>query len=261
MPTPIEILLDPISLGVLTLYGLFMLWEGLRPARALPKIRGWHLRALGSFVAYFYLSSYLPLIWDKYLAQYQIVDLSGVGVVPGAIVGLLVYNAVLYAWHRAMHNTGWLWKSLHQMHHSAERIDTYGAFFFSPLDMIGLTFIGSLSLSLVVGLSPDAVTVFLFASMFMGIFQHANIRTPQWIGYVIQRPESHTIHHGRGLHRYNYADMPIFDILFGTFRNPKTYEMKTGFYDGASSRIVDMLTFHDVSQPEPGNSAQTRQAA
>ena len=261
MPTPIEILLDPISLGVLVLYASLMLWEGLRPARALPKIRGWHLRALGSFAAYFSLSSYLPLIWDGYLAQYQIVDLSGLGVVTGAIVGLLVYNAALYAWHRTMHNTGWLWKSFHQMHHSAERIDTYGAFFFSPLDMIGLTFIGSLSLSLLVGLSPGAVTVFLFASMFMGIFQHANVTTPQWIGYVMQRPESHTIHHGRGLHRYNYADMPIFDMMFGTFRNPKTYEMQTGFYDGASSRIVDMLTFHDVSQPEPENTAQTRQAA
>ena len=31
----------------------------------------------------------------------------------------------------------------------------------------------------------------------MAMFQHANIRTPRWIGYVVQRPESHAVHHGR----------------------------------------------------------------
>ena len=86
--------------------------------------------------------------------------------------------------------------------------------------------------------------------MFAGIFQHANINTPRWLGYIIQRPESHTIHHGRGLHKYNYCDLPIIDIIFGTFRNPKGYQMETGYYDGASARIVDMLLFKDVSKGE-----------
>lgn len=256
MPTPIEILLDPISLGVLALYGALMLWEAIAPGRELPKVKGWLPRALGSFAAYFYLSSYLPLLWDGYLAPYQLIDLSQLGVVPGAVIGLLVYNFLLYWWHRTMHNTNWLWRSLHQMHHSAERLDSFGAFYFSPLDAAGLTMVGSLSLVLIVGLTPQAVTVFLFAAMFMGIFQHTNIRTPHWLGYIVQRPESHTIHHGKGLHRYNYADLPIMDIIFGTFRNPKGYEMETGFYNGASARIADMLMFRDVSEPEsdPANS-------
>lgn len=247
MPTPIEILLDPISLGVLALYAALMAWEALVPGRTLPRVKGWLPRALCSFTAYFYLSSYLPLIWDGYLAQYQLFDLSHLGVVSGAAVGLLVYNAMLYAWHRTMHNTRWLWLSFHQMHHSAERVDSYGAFYFSPLDTAGLSLLGSLSLSLIVGLSPQAVTAFLFAAMFLGIFQHTNVKTPRWLGYLVQRPESHTIHHGRGLHKYNYADLPIYDILFGTFRNPKEYEMDTGFYNGASARVMDMLMFKDVA--------------
>lgn len=250
MPAPLEILLDPVSLGVLAMYAALMLWEALAPGRELPRVKGWLPRALGSFVIYFYLSSYLPLIWDQYLNRFQLFDLSHLGSLSGAAVGLLVYNAVLYAWHRTMHETDWLFRSFHQMHHSAERIDTYGAFYFSPLDTAGLTMVGSLSLALIVGLSPQAVTLFLFAGMFMGIFQHANIRTPRWLGYFVQRPESHTIHHGRGLHRYNYADLPIFDILFGTFRNPQGYVMQTGYYDGASARIVDMLLCRDVSQPD-----------
>ena len=251
MPTPIEILLDPVSLGVLALYGALILWEAILPGRELPEVKGWLPRALGSFAVYFSLSSYLPLFWDSHLARFQFIDLSHLGVVTGAVIGLLVYNVLLYWWHRTMHNTDWLWRSFHQMHHSAERLDSFGAFYFSPLDVAGLTMVGSLSLVLVVGLSPQAVTVFLFAAMFMGIFQHTNVRTPRWLGYIVQRPESHTIHHGKGLHGYNYADLPIMDIIFGTFRNPKGYEMETGFYNGSSARIVDMLMFRDVSEPQP----------
>ena len=57
-------------------------------------------------------------------------------------------------------------------------------------------------------------------------------------------------HHQLGVHKYNYSDLPLFDILFGTFRNPRGYVQEAGFYNGASSRIGDMLTFHDVSVPK-----------
>ena len=249
MPTPIDLLLDPISLGVLALYGGLILWEDLAPARALPKVRGWLPRALISFVVYFYLSSYLPLFWDGYLAHYQLFDLSHLGTLAGATVGILVYESLLYAWHRSMHESRWLFLGFHQMHHSAERLDSFGAFYFSPLDMAGFTLLGSLSLSLVVGLSPAAVTLFLFVTMFLGIFQHTNIRTPQWLGYLIQRPESHAVHHRRGLHYYNFSDLPVLDILFGTFRNPRDYRGETGLYHGASARVPEMLAFRDVGTP------------
>jgi hypothetical protein len=38
-------------------------------------------------------------------------------------------------------------------------------------------------------------------------------------------------------------------MLFGTFKNPADYELETGFYDGASARLVDMLLWRDVSKP------------
>ena len=83
------------------------------------------------------------------------------------------------------------------------------------------------------------------------MFQHANIKTPYWLGYLIQRPESHAVHHGRGIHRYNYSDLPLWDILFGTFRNPRTVEgLQVGFYRGASARIPEMLVGRDVTQPK-----------
>ena len=247
MPTPLEILLDPISLIILAMYGVLMGWEWLFPARELPKIKNWKVRGLASFVVFFYLSSYLPLFTDPFLESYRLFDLTGLGTIGGAMVGILLYELGVYAWHRLMHRYDVLWRTFHQMHHSAERLDTYGAFYFSPLDMAGFTFLGSICFALLIGITPQAITVVLLTTTFFSIFQHANIKTPYWLGYIVQLPESHEVHHAKGLHQHNYSDLAIFDILFGTFHNPKGYKHETGFYEGASSRIFDMLLFRDVS--------------
>ncbi len=78
-------------------------------------------------------------------------------------------------------------------------------------------------------------------------FQHWNVRTPQWLGYLIQRPESHCVHHRLGVHYYNYADLPLWDILFGTFRNPKEFRGECGFESPHDRRIGAMLGFTDVN--------------
>lgn len=251
MPTPLEILLDPISLVLLGIYLGLIFWEGFFPAKTLPNIPYWRTKGLLSFAFFFYLSSYLPLWMDPFLANYQLLDLSALPAVWGALIGVLLYELGLYVWHWSLHRFDFLWKAFHQMHHSAERLDTYGAFFFSPLDMIGFTVLGSLCFALLIGLSPQAITMVLLTTNFLAIFQHANIKTPVWLGYIIQRPESHAYHHAKGVHRENYSDLPIFDILFGTFCNPEKNSFDSGFYQGASNRIGEMLLCKDVSKPEP----------
>ena len=132
MPNPLDILLDPVSLGIIGMYALLMLWEALLPGRVLPAIKYWRLRGIAVFFFYFYLSSYLPLLWVEFLPVAQFFDLSDLGNAGGALFGVLFYELGVYVWHRAMHKYRWLWKMFHQMHHSAERLDTFGAFFFSP---------------------------------------------------------------------------------------------------------------------------------
>ncbi|WP_353517838.1 sterol desaturase family protein [Thalassotalea sp. SU-HH00458] len=250
MPTPLEILLDPISLILLAIYATFIVIEFIQPSTPLKKIEGWFIKCTFFFIVYFYLSSYLPLMWDKYLLPYQLVDLTTVNSIVSTFVALIVFELLIYCWHRTMHRNNFLWRTFHQMHHSAERLDTFGTFYFSPLDMIGFTFIGSLTLSVFVGLSPEAVTWFLYINMFLVIFQHSNIKTPQWLGYIIQRPESHSIHHKKGVHAFNYSDLPIFDIIFGTFKNPKDFEYELGFYEGSSYKTIDILLGKDMSKQQ-----------
>ena len=250
MPTPLDILLDPISLIILAIYGALMLWEAIFPGRKLPEVKYWKLKGLLAFVLFFYLSSYLPMFINPFLEKYRLFNLTGLGTLWGSLVAMLLYEFGVFVWHYSLHRSEFLWKTFHQMHHSAERLDTYGAFFFSPFDMIGWTVLGSICFGFIAGLSPQAITIMLLVTNFFSIFQHANIKTPRWLGYIVQRPESHTFHHARGIHRYNYSDLPLFDILFGTFRNPKDFDHQTGFYNGASKRMWDMLRSKDVSTPK-----------
>lgn len=247
LPNPLEILLDPLSLVILGIYLCLILWEAFFPARKLPVVKYWKLRGLTFFALFFYVASYLPMMVDPFLVQFQWIDLSHLGLIPGSIIGIIIYELGIYAYHVTMHKFNFLWRTFHQLHHSAERLDTFGALFHSPLDMVGFTLTGSIMLALLVGLSPQSVSVVLLMVNFSAFFQHANIRTPRWMGYIIQRPESHSLHHGKGIHKYNYADLPLIDMIFGTFRNPKTYQRETGFYHGASARVLEMLRFKDVS--------------
>ena len=252
MPTPLEILLDPESLIIIAMYAVIIIWEALFPAKKQATVKNWKLRGLTSFAVFFYLSSYLPIFTDPILAQYQLFDLSSLGTVGGAFVAVMVYEALVYFWHLAMHKSDFLWLTFHQMHHSAERVDTYGTFYFSPLDMIGFTVLGSITLTVLTGVTPQAITAMLLITTFFSVFQHANINTPRWIGYFVQRPESHTYHHAKGIHKHNYSDIALFDIIFGTFLNPKGFEYETGFYNGASAKVFEMLTFQDINKKPEG---------
>ena len=71
----------------------------------------------------------------------------------------------------------------------------------------------------------------------------------RWCAHI-QLTLSHSLHHGKGIHRYNYADLPLWDMVFGTFRNPEGFQAEHGFYPGASARIAEMLAFQEVSVPE-----------
>lgn len=248
MPTPLQLLLDPVSLVVFAIFGGLMLWEALAPARPLPHVRGWKLRGIASFFVFFFASSYLPLLWGEYLAPLQLLDLSALPVWAAAVIGVLAYEIGVYVWHRTMHSSNALFRAFHQMHHSAERHDTFGAFWFSPLDMVGWTALSSLTLTLA-GIPAQATVWVLYVTTFLAIFQHANVRTPRWLGYLVQRPESHSVHHQSGVHYYNFSDLPVLDLLFGTFRNPERFAPEQGYYPGASSRVLDMVLLRDVTTP------------
>lgn len=172
----------------------------------------------------------------------------------GTAIAVVAGDLVAYRWHRLRH-TRWLWRLAHQMHHSAERVDVFGAAYFHPLDIALSNLVTGVLSTVVLGLGAEATALAGMFFVFCGTFQHTNIRTPLWLGYLIQRPESHSVHHARARHSHNYANLPIWDIAFGTFANPRRFEAEAGFYPGASRRLAEMLIGRDVSMPRPPSPA------
>lgn len=231
---------------IFALYAALLLWETLAPRRQLPRSWVWQFKGVAFFVVYVVWSSLLPRWWDPLLAPYQLFDLAELGTVGGTLVGLLVYEVVAWVYHRSLHAFAPLWR-VHQTHHSAERLDVSSAFMFHPLDMLGWTAVGSVALVVLAGLTPQATTNILVILYLLAVFQHANVRTPHWLGFIVQRPESHTVHHGREVHQRNYADLPCIDMVFGTFENPVGDGPETGIYPGASSKYWALFTLRDLT--------------
>jgi sterol desaturase/sphingolipid hydroxylase (fatty acid hydroxylase superfamily) len=84
-------------------------------------------------------------------------------------------------------------------------------------------------------------------------FYHANVRTPRWLRFFIQTPELHSIHHQYDVHRYNFSDIPLWDRLFGTYKDTTDFSSRCGFPKGAEEKLVAMLAFKDVYHEEPAH--------
>ena len=241
-------LIDVATWLTLACIPAFLLLDIAYRARPVRTPRYWRLRAFIVTAFAFGLSFVIPMFWSGIIGERTLFDLSALGTWGGAALGVLVYELLHYWYHRLVHRSDFLFRWVHQMHHSVEDIEAFGAYYLSPLDVFGFGSIASLVFFPLLGLSPAAGVVGNLFLTFAAMFQHANVRTPQWLGYLIQRPESHGIHHQRGVHAYNYCDLPLWDLVFGTFRNPPAFDAACGYYDGASSRVGEMLIGRDVTR-------------
>lgn len=225
-------------------------------ARRYDAPRGWRVRAL--LVSAFNVVASLKAgeLLTGLLGGTPLLDGAALGTALGALVGILGYELAHYAWHRAAHEVPFLWRHLHRFHHAAESLDAFGANYLHPVDSLVFTAIAATVLGPVLGLSAEAATIAVTFVTVNAAFQHANLRTPRWLGWFVQRPEAHAVHHATGVHRFNYADLPLWDMVFGTWRNPRTYDGPVGFFKGASSRLGDLLLGRDL--PEPPSPASVR---
>ena len=230
------------------IYFAMLAVELIWPARLFPQRPGWQWIGIAFLLLSMTIGNALPLFLPlDWMAEHRWIDGTGLGVIGGAIVGFVVLELGVYLWHRSAHSFDLMWRGFHQIHHSPKRVDIPGALLFHPLETVAYTLIPLFATVIVLGLDPLAAAITGCLFTFYGLFQHWNIRTPQWLGYFIQRPESHCVHHRTGVHYYNFADLPLWDIVFGTFRNPKQYLGDCGFEGGREGLTGAMLAFQDVN--------------
>jgi sterol desaturase/sphingolipid hydroxylase (fatty acid hydroxylase superfamily) len=246
---------------LLVLYLGLLAQDRFWPARAMPEIRGpWRAWGLFFWLLTVVANGAMPYALRPVIGSRHLLNGARLGDLAGAVIGFTIYDLVVYWLHRLWHRVPFLWRWVHQMHHAPERMDPAGMAFFHPIEIFGLAVTSTLFYGFVLGLTPEGASLAGAIFVAVGMFQHSNLRTPRWLGYVLQRPEAHGLHHQRGIHAYNYSDLPIWDLLFGTFQNPDAWSAPAGFYDGALSRWRALLLGRDITAAQPRANRSTASA-
>jgi sterol desaturase/sphingolipid hydroxylase (fatty acid hydroxylase superfamily) len=241
----LEALLGP---AVPATYLLLLILEALRPARVWPAIRGWRLVGGGFFLAMGGIVTVGPLIVPPdWIARHRLLDLSGLGFAGGFAAGYLGLTFVFYWFHRVEHAFDPPWRLMHQLHHSPQRLDLSGFAFTHPVEMLATALIAATTTTLVFGIDPRAAALVGYVHALASMVQHLNVATPWWLSAIFQRPEAHGLHHERNIHSRNFGDLPLWDMIFGSYANPSSFTGEVGFDLPASRQIGAMLGFADVN--------------
>lgn len=235
-----------IAGGILLVAGIVMaLVERWRPGHALPDVARWKLHAVALSLIQIAAAVAGALLLGPWLRRFALVDASPLGFWAGSVWGYVGITFLYYWWHRARHEIPWLWRGLHQVHHSPGRIELLTTYYKHPLESVSNVVFGAVLLQVVLGLDPAQTAAVTVACGLAEFFYHWNVRTPRWMRYLVQRPEAHRLHHELDVHSGNYGDLPIWDLLFGTYRDPDGPPVRCGF--GASERrLAEMLRFREV---------------
>jgi sterol desaturase/sphingolipid hydroxylase (fatty acid hydroxylase superfamily) len=231
---------------------LLITLEKLWPAGELPKVKGWWARVACLNLAQLGVVIFAGQTWEVWLKKWSLLHISSV--LPpflAAFVAYLLSCFVFYWWHRFRHESNFFWRLCHQMHHSPRRIEVLTSFYKHPVEITIDSFLTSSLIYPLLGCDVNAAAIYMVLITAAEYFYHWNVHTPHWLGWFIQRPESHRVHHQRNRHSMNYADLPVLDWLFGTLKNPAKRVPNCGFDAIREARFGEILAFRDVHKTAP----------
>jgi len=234
-----DLLVLAIPVAFILLWGSEYLINRTGGGRTFPKVRWWFVAGVGFFLLLSAINATAPL-WlpPEWLAKHRLMDLTGLGVWWGALVGYAATSFGMY----------WFHPRRAQIHGPVARpapvppryrARGHGRLAHRPsvgdASPDGLTITGNL------GPGPGGSTRWRAAvagtfGTIANMFGHWNVSTPHWLGYVFLRPEQHCQHHEREIHARNYGgDFAIWDQLFGSFANTPAFNPATWALAGPRS--------------------------
>ncbi|MFL5297202.1 MAG: sterol desaturase family protein [Phenylobacterium sp.] len=237
-----------VPVAFFTFWASEVLVNRLGGGRPFEKVGGWVLVGVGFFLVTMTINVTAPL-WlpPEWIASHRLMDMTRLGL-WGAVPAFLLGSLVSYWFHRCEHRFDAMWRGLHQMHHSIERVDMPGWAVGHPLEGLVFTAITTLVPMFVFGIDPVAAALAGTVSTVLNMVEHWNVPTPRWLGYVVQRPEQHCLHHERDVHARNYGgDIVLWDMLFGSYENPQRFDGKVGFGHSSIRALPAMFAFADVN--------------
>ncbi len=236
---------------ILCAFAFCFVLERLVPGWPLPRIRSWPLRVLAINGAQLAVVLLAGISWERWASSASLFHLSNhVTPAVGGVVAYFIATFIFYWWHRWRHEKDLLWVGFHQIHHSPRRLEVITSFYKRPGEMVVNSIIGSLLVYAFLGLSFEAGAIYTLCTALGEFFYHTNIKTPRWVGFFFQRPEMHRIHHQHGRHKNNYGDITWWDMLFGTYENPKEWVHTCGFDADKEEMLLPMLAYRDVHREQ-----------
>lgn len=209
---------------------LMVLWETLAPRRRPSEARARHLgRNLAvTFIDAAVVRLFVPMLP---VALAALAALRGWGLFNAltwptwleVALAIVFFDFAIYYQHRLFHEVPLLWR-LHKVHHSDLDFDTSTGVRFHPVEILLSLAIKSV---LVVVLGPAPVAVLLFEVILnaTALFNHGNVRLPEWLDYVLRwllvTPDMHRVHHsivGRETNSNYGFNVPWWDRWLGTYR-------------------------------------------
>ena len=224
----------------------FLTLERVAPGRELPHARGWYARAALINLVQVGITLATNKLWVGLLSGASVFHLAALKMpLLEGFIGWFVGTFFFYWWHRIRHLNGF-WQVFHQVHHSPTRIEAATSFYKHPVEILADSALAATILYLLLGTSLEGALWFNFFAATGEFFYHSNFKSPPWLKYFIQTPELHSMHHELDVHRYNFADLPLWDRLFGTYKDADTFAPACGFPRDNERKLGRMLLFRDV---------------
>lgn len=142
-------------------------------------------------------------------------------------LAVLIADFFDYWKHRAYHRFDWLWH-FHSIHHSATSIHALKAGRLHFGEGIFRYLVVTTPLALL-GAPTELLLWYAMFDNFRGNLNHTNLdlRFPRLAHYLFATLDYHYLHHARDrrLQDSNFASLPLYDLLFGTFHDPTRHRV------------------------------------
>lgn len=242
-----------IVLYAIPAFIVLMILEGLWAGKRAGEVKGYSKKdtaaslsmGLGN-VAISAVTKLGSLALFTFLYEYRLFDL-GTGIATWVAL-LFAEDLCYYAFHRAHHETRFLWAA-HENHHSSSHYNLSTALRQSwTTPITGPLFWAPLAL---VGFAPWMILTAQAWSLLYQFWLHTeSIRSLGPLEHILNTPSHHRVHHGTNLEYLDRNHAGIFilwDRLFGTFE-PERAKVDYGLTTQLESHHPVTIAFHEYAK-------------
>ncbi|GAB2700381.1 sterol desaturase family protein [Aliiglaciecola aliphaticivorans] len=210
---------------------VMMVWEAILPNRVSPVANG--KRWLSNFFLVFCGAVVGRLLVPAGLAvvaifaddiHFGLLNVLKLADWLAILLAVIMLDCLIYWQHRLFHRVPILWR-LHRVHHADPHLDASTGLRFHPIEIALSLVVKALGI-LLLGIPVEAILIFEILLNASAIFNHSNIKLPNWLEWPLRRvivtQAMHRIHHSQVVKEtdsnYGFC-LSIWDRLFNSYTN------------------------------------------